>query len=666
MTKLTDDEVRTLVLARFGFAMKEHEQLSNQREKAQDTYYGRPMGNEIDGRSQVVSKVLMDTVEWAMPSFMRIFTTSQAVQFDPVGPEDEELAKQESMYVSHVLWKKNDGFMLIYSWLKDGLYQKVGYVKYWWEDQEKVEFPTYRGLSADQLSLLLQDLEQEGEVEVLEADIGHTAPGVNQTFDVKLKVNRKYGCLKVEPVPPNEIVVSGDCRGSIKKAKFAGHLTKKTRSDLREMGFSRVEVEKVTDFVFDSTALDQARDPQGTAPEEDDGVDWATTELNLLDCWTYVDADGDGHAELRHFLMHGDGFLVNEEADEIQLESWTPIPVPHQHAGIDYYDLVEDQQRVDTGLIRGLLDNTYFSQNQRLIYDKNTINVQMLQVNRPGGHIANDGPVVGSVMPVPVNEVASRLLPVIQYTQETIQRRTGVGDRTTGVDADVLAQSTKGAYMQAVGAANQRLEAIARVFAETGLSRLYLSMHKMLAKHQDWPEKFRIKKDWVTANPSEWQERADLTVSVGLGTTGKEEVRANLGTMAQVIEQAAQVPGLVQPQNVYNLVHRFQTELGFEAEEFITDPSSEEYQQWAQQQQPQPDPYVEGKKIEGQTKLQEKQIDSRDKAMDRAQDAALKITEMELDARVDLAKPGIGAELARGGGAPGNAGQRAAGQPPPA
>jgi hypothetical protein len=672
--KPDERELRALIEQRFGAAMTDHETLMLRRAKAMDYYYGRPLGNEIDGRAQVVTKDFMDTVEWEMPSYMRIFTTKDCVQFDAVGPEDEQLAKQETQYTSHVLWKQNDGFNIIYSWLRDGIMQVVGYVIYWWEVEEKVSTETYTGLTQDQLALVAQDLEGRGEYEIVEAETGHTAPGVPQTFDVKFKITSKKGRLCIEAVPPDEVVVSNDCKGSVKNAKFAGRIRKVTRSELLKQGYSRGDVEKVTDFTWNKNQVQTARDRDNQATHDDDGVDWATREFTLLDCFTDIDADGDGFAEKRHFVVHGDGFLENEECDEIQMCSWTKIPMQHQHQGLDTFDLTEDLQRTNTALTRGLLDNTYFSANQRLIYDKNTVNVSMLQVNRPGGHVANDGPPAGAVMPIPVNDVASRLLPVIQHVGETRTTRTGVGPLTNGADATVLADSTKGAYMDAKGAANQRIEATARIFAQNGLADLYQSIHKMLLKYQDWETKFKIRKDWVTVNPTEWKERASLTVSVGSGTASHEEVRQRLLLMKQTQQEVAAVPGLVQPQNAFALASRIQNELGFENENFITDPSSNEYKQFmAQASKTPPDPYIVGENIKAQTRLKEKQIDSRDKAMDRAQERDLTITKLEVDSGIDLALAGIGAEVAhsRAGradagaaSAPGPGGAGAAGEQP--
>ena len=644
MPKLTTDEQRAIIGKRLSDTLNSsYAELRNDREKALDFYHGRPMGNEQEGRAQVVSKDMMDTIEWMMPSLLRIFATKDAVQFDPVGPEDEELAKQETAYVTHVLWKKNPGFMLLYNWIKDALMQKVGYIKYWWEDEEKVCFDRYTGLTDEQLVLTLQELETQGELEIVGSEQDE-----NGTWSIKIRQKKKYGCAKIEVCPPEEIIVDSQCRADVKKAKFAGHLRKLTRSDLLQMGYTRKQVDAVTDYRHEITSEELARDTVNETLDDDkQGVDWATTELTLLECYTYLDVDDDGIAELRHYLMGGNEILENEEFPEIPLESWTPIPVPHRHVGLSIYDIMEDLQRIKTALQRGLLDNVYFTNAQRILYDKNVVDVGMLQINRPGGHVAVDGPVAGAAMPIPVNAMAGQLLPVIDYMDAVKETRTGVGRMTSGVDADVLAQSTKGAYVDAKSAANQRIEAIARIFAETGMSSLYGSLHRLLSRHQDWQTRFKLKSEWVTVNPTEWQERANMTVAVGLGNSSLDETRQNLSLMAAAQEKLRSGdPGLVQSKNMYALFRRVQAALGFENDEFATDPQSPEYAQYMQSQAGQKDPFVQGEEIKAQANMAGKQLDASIKREQLAQDRDLKITEMELDAGVDLAKAGIGAEVA--------------------
>lgn len=646
MSKLTEDEQRAIIGKRLSDTLStSNSELRQDREKALDFYYGRPMGNEIEGRAQVVSKDMMDTIEWMMPSLLRIFATKDAVQFDPVGPEDEELAKQETEYVTHVLWKKNAGFMLLYNWIKDGLMQKVGYIKTQWNDEKKISYDSYAGLSDEQLVLTMQSLQQDGEVDV----VGHSQEE-DGSHSIRVRIKKKYGCAKIDNVPPEEVIVDAKCRGTIKEANFVGHLRKLTRSDLIGMGYKRKDVTDLTDYRHDVHLETTARDTVNENIDQvQSGADWATYELTLLECYTYLDVDDDGMAELRHYLMGGNDILENEEFSDIPFDSWTPIPVPHRHVGLSIYDIMEDLQRIKTALQRGLLDNVYFTNNPRNVYDKTTIDVASLQINRPGGHVANNGPVLGSIMPMPVNPMAGQLLPVIDYMDNVKENRTGVGRMTSGVDADVLSQSTKGAYINAQSAANQRIEAIARIFAETGLSSLYASLHKLLSHHQDWETRFKLKSKWVTVNPTEWEERADLSVSVGLGNSSRDEVRQNLMTMASAQQQAAQVPGLIQPQDVYNLFVRIQTELGFEMAKFATDPSSDEYKQFIKSQ-PQPtDPntsFLQAQQLKSSSDLQGKQIDAAVKIRGQDKEQALGIAKLEVEGHVDLAKAGIGAELA--------------------
>lgn len=645
MAKMTDLQIRAYIDARVGRTLTTTDsELRVEREKALDAYYGRPMGNEIEGRAQVVSKDMMDTIEWMMPSLMRVFANRDSVQFDPVGPEDEMLAKQETAYVSHVLWKDNKGFILIHNWIKDALMQKVGYVKYNWDKSEKVRFESYDGLTDEQLMLTLQDLEQKGEVETIAQEQNEQG-----LWSCKFRVKKKYGCAKIENCQPDEVIVDSECRGDVKLAKLVGHMKKMTRSELMEMGYSRKEVEGLTSYTHsrnsgENLARDSVSESNG-GRDDDDEVEWASQELTLLECYTNLDVDDDGIAEMRRFLVPGEGILENDEWDETAFCSWTPLIIPHRHVGLSIYDIMEELQRIHTALKRGLLDNVYFTMNDRKAYNKNTVDIATLQINRPGGHVAVDGPPGMDIMSMPVNPMAQHLLPVIQYFEGVLESRTGVGRMTSGVDANVLAQATKGAYQDAQSAANQRIEMIARIFAETGLASLYSSLHKLLSRHQDWPARFKMRDKWTTVNPTEWEERANMTVSVGLGNANRQEVQQNLTFLATAQERAAMVPGLIQPQNVYEMFSRIQSELGFEGSNFITDPKSPEYQQFMANQQPQQDPYLQAEGLKSQTNLQKANIDAAVKTRGQDMEQATEIAKLEVGANVDIAKVGIGAEL---------------------
>jgi hypothetical protein len=98
--------------------------LSHERTDAMDYYLG-DMARDMpapDGRSRAVSTDVADTIEGLMPHLMDIFAGSdQVVRFEPVGPEDEAAAQQETDYVNHVFMQQNPGFMILYSFIKDAL-----------------------------------------------------------------------------------------------------------------------------------------------------------------------------------------------------------------------------------------------------------------------------------------------------------------------------------------------------------------------------------------------------------------------------------------------------------------------------------------------------------------------------------------------------------------
>ena len=83
-------------------------------------YLGEKFGNEIDGRSEIVTTDVRDTIEYIMPSLMRIFTTHNNIaEFEPQGPEDVEMAQQATDYVNYVFNKQNHGFQVLYDAFKD-------------------------------------------------------------------------------------------------------------------------------------------------------------------------------------------------------------------------------------------------------------------------------------------------------------------------------------------------------------------------------------------------------------------------------------------------------------------------------------------------------------------------------------------------------------------
>jgi len=255
---LDDDEILSMVEGEInGSSDYMDSEISSQREKAMEYFYGEPFGNEEEGRSQVVVTDVQDTLMWMMPSLMRIFTAGdKVVKFVPEGPEDEDVADQATKYVNHVFYKQNDGFMVLYNMFLDALMQKVGIVKHYWEDIEKTTTETYENLTNNEYNLLIQD-EKLDEIEHTETVVVKQAldPMTGQpveieeiSHDVTFVRSVMTGKVTVENVPPEEFLINRGAK-TLEDARFICHRSHKSKSDLLRMGYDADVIDSLPGYV---------------------------------------------------------------------------------------------------------------------------------------------------------------------------------------------------------------------------------------------------------------------------------------------------------------------------------------------------------------------------------------------------------------------------------
>ena len=604
--------------------------LSDQRSDAMDRYYGKKYGNEQEGRSQIVTRDVADVIEWIMPSLMKIFTSGdKVVQFEPQGPEDVDMARQSTDYINYVIMRQNPGFSIIYQWFKDALLQKNGIVKHYWDDSSETLREEYKNLTEDEFMSLLMD----DNVEVKQ----HTQNGGEEedemmsiqpqqiTHDVV--VNRTYedGQVRIEAVPPEEFLIDKYAK-TIDTARFVAHRVKKTKSELIEQGYPKSKIANV--FKNDEAdhkaerlsrfSYEQDQSPEG---DIDDGV-WVT------ECYLRVDYDNDGIAELRKVTKVGDELLDNEAVDSVPFSSLTPIPMPHKFYGLSIYDLISDLQLIKTTLMRNLLDNMYLTNNGRYEVVEGQVNLDDLMTSRPGGIVRVRTP--GAVNPLATPQLDQNSFNMLGYLDSIREERTGVSKQSMGLsEGGLKSHQTATGVGQVMTAAQQKIELIARIFAETGMKDLANSVYTLVQKFEK-PEKLvRLNNEWITMYPSEWKDKVDCTAQVGLGFGNKDMNLMHLGRLSQTIQMIAQHPAagmLLKPKNVYNLVAEQIKAMGMKnVDDFITDPGDQDVPQ-----QQGPSPEEQAKQQEAQLKQQELQV----KMQKIQQESELRQQEMQIDAQI--------------------------------
>ena len=528
---------------------------STDRVTLMDYYMGEEYGNEQEGRSQVVTTEVADTIEFIMPSLMRMFTqTDEFVKFMPRQPEDVEGAKQATSYANYVLNCQNNGFVVLHNFFKDALLQKLGVVKVYYDETEDMTEEEYTGLSDDELTLLLQDpaveivsqnTEESGEEGVDE--MGMPFSDYSVKHDVVIKRMSYGGMIKVDNIPPEEFLVSKRS-SSLEDADFDAHRTTMKVSDLIQMGYDRELVEKYAGYTeLDTTSEVQNRFQDVETTGETDSSDMSMRDVLVVEAYIKADYDDDGIAELRRVVTLGQGFEIveNDTFDHIPFACLSPILMPHRLIGRSIAELIMDLQLIKSTVLRQLLDNIYLTNNARVAAVEGQVNLDDLLNSRAGGIVRMRQPNAVQVLQPPM--VGQNAFSLLQYLDEIKEQRTGLSKASMGLDADALQSTTATAVAAQMSAAQGKIEMIARVFAETGVKQLFRLVLTLCLHHGKKEQMIRLNNKFVPIDPSNWKHEYDLSVNVGLGSGQTNEKMAFLAQMAQKQEQILLQTGVDNP-----------------------------------------------------------------------------------------------------------------------
>jgi GrpB-like predicted nucleotidyltransferase (UPF0157 family) len=547
-----------------------------QRKQALEAYLRQPYGNEVEGKSQIVTGEVAEAIDGALPSLVRIFTGSDnIVVFEPQGPRDEASAKQATDYCNWVFNRDNAGVAILHDWFKDALMQKNGIVKAYWENKEDITKERYFDLSDDELAMLMSD----ETMEIVEQDttefpiidpMGQPVidpmgmPVMGSTHNVVVQKKKKSGKVTIENVPPEEFLISKKAR-TIADSPFVAHRQMLTRSDLVAMGFNKKQVEGLQ--MGDALAYTPervARYSAGEQPYQTQTDDPAMQEIEVFECYVKTDMNGKGIAALtqvfyasNEILQDVDGKEMVEEVDYVPFHSICPIPIPHKFFGNSLADRTTDLQLIKTTITRQMLDNLYLTNNARVVAVEGQVNLDDLLTSTAGGVIRAKSQ--GAVQQLVVQNVAQAAFPMLQYLDTVQSKRTGVSDASQGLDPAILQNVTAAAVASMQQAGAGKIELMARIFAETGVKSLFQGILHLLCKYQDKARMVRMRGEFVEFDPRTWANQYDVSINVGLGAGNRQEQMAML---TMVLAKQEQLIAQYGPANPYVSPAQYRGTLG--------------------------------------------------------------------------------------------------------
>lgn len=605
MPRMDDSRLKAICEAKLNNALGwVGGKLSKERQLAMSYYRGDLFGNEQEGRSRVVSRDVAEAIDSVMPSLVKVFaTTDTMIVCQPRNPQDEAAAKQATDYLNWVFQQQPNGFDLLQTWIKDALLSKLGVVKSWWDESADVTTEEYEGLTRFQYVTLTAD----ENVEVVSvttrpaaasgpfADTALQAPqlppqmlppGVadNLSYDCVIKRTNKSGRVRIAAVPPEEFLT--DRRAvSLKEATFCAHRSRRTVTELIEMGYPKRIVQNLPgadELDFNTEVLTRFAD-EDEMPQNGDELDESMRHVWVAECYLKVDYDGNGIAEWRKVVLAGSGgyqILEHGPCDGHPFSAWTPNKMPHKLYGESLADKTMDLQLIKSTVWRQCLDGMYFNNAPQLVVVEGQANMDDVLTRRPGGVIRARSP--GAVTPLPVQDVSQPAFAMINYLDAVREARTGIRRFSSGLDADALnpySGTATGARL-VEDSSQDRIMLLARNFAEQGLKLLFERLLELTCKHQDRPTTVRLRGTWVDIDPTTWATKMDMTVMVGLGTGNRDTQVGQLITMLTQIDQPiVQLQGglagpLLTATQIYNKLAKLVEAMGYRnVDAFYSDPA---------------------------------------------------------------------------------------------
>lgn len=571
--------------------------LSQVRQENFNYYMGKPYGDEREGFSKFVTREVMESIEWALPSVLRVFLSGdKIVTFDPVDEEDEPGAAQETEVARYYITKANAGgqgsFVPLHHWMKDALMYPNGYIKVYVDEKSTRDVGKVSGIN----SMGLASLANDSEVTLLEQQervINEGTPEQETVYDLKIRTQKKIKQIRIDPIPGEECLVDNDCTSpNLDDADFVCHRVRKTFTALVNEGCDPELLETVglgEDHQWNDERTNRLF-YEDEDPDSQDEDDVSMRQFWVHECTVFVDFDGDGLAERRFVKLIGDRVFANEETSYQPIISMSSILMAHKHTGMPFADLIKDLQLLGSTLTRQLLDNVYAQNIRRKIFSEEALTedgaTMEAMLNRNSEFIPVRGLPQNAFAPEISHSIVAEILPVIKHVDESRKPRTGVAPEL-GIEANALQEVRQEVFNNVLERGSQRIEMLTRVFSETGFRQLMLKVHQLLRTHQDLGRALKIRDKWVHVDPQSWRQRTDVTVNVGLGHNTKHQQLALINDLLAKQKEVAGY-GLADLRRVHNALDKYisAANLG-DVREYFVDPESSDFKP---PEPPPPDP----------------------------------------------------------------------------
>tara|TARA_R110002074_G_scaffold102490_2_gene221478 strand:- start:16 stop:2049 length:2034 start_codon:yes stop_codon:yes gene_type:complete len=598
-TSLDDEQIVSIVDTNIRRSIGYYDsEISSERRKVMQYYSAALPRPAHDGNSKYVSQDVYDAVESMKAALLETFSTgNKTMRFAPQNVDDVATAEVCTEYTDYVLHRQNNLFEVMQTVIHDGLIARAGICKVFWDVQSESSVEYIEGLTEEELDALLAD--ENVEIEELEQD----EMGM---FTGDLLVTRDTSQVRVEAVAPEEFLIEPQAK-SLESVTFCAHRTKKTISDLLEMGYD----EDVVASIADNEDTDFDGDPEILARFDDLGSDQfnsvkgyqrQTRQVTVIEAYIELDVEGTGTSDLYRVVKCSNVLLEKEKVQRRPFVAFVPLPVPHAFHGNNFGEKLLGIQNARTVLTRSILDHAMVTNNPRYTVVKGALtNPRELIDNRVGGIVNVTRP--DAINPMPQASLNPYVFQTIQMLDEDKEDTSGVSRLSQGLNKDAISKQNSAAMVEQLATmSQQRQKIIARNFANNFLKPLFSLVYQLVVENESEEKIVELAGRYVNVNPSKWADKRDVQVEFNLGYGDQETMVQKYLAFHTLLSTDPSLGQMYSPENKYKMLGVIFEKSGIKnIADFLTDPATIP--------PPQPDPAQEMQMqmAQKQLELQERQ-----------------------------------------------------------
>lgn len=638
--------------------------LEDRRATAIRAYMGEPYGDEVEGRSQAVTRDVSEVVDFMAVGILdTIIASGKAVQFEsepepdpnqpppqpqmapqqpqgqpgpiagtpapqagqPQGAPPQELpapppapvmvnyGEEATAAIQYGFMRQQKGYRILHDALKAGLLEKSGIVKTYAEmqpaihEEREVLGGMIEGTEPDENGDASPHIQGVPVISATPMDEGwqEGMPALMWKATLAHPQPPKFFDVAI----PNEFFRVAPDAIDLDDAIYVGERTPKTMSDLVKLGYDPEVLEALWSSAPGDTIVEQARDAERSQSRLSVGQRTGADKLLWLDEeYPLYDLDGDGIAERLFVHRIGHTVLKVMPISEQPYSLWSPFPMQHRLIGQSMADKTMDIQRIRSVLMRQALDSLYISNSPRTLIDESSITVDTIDdilTVRPGGLIRYRGT---APAPLAQDDTSATAFQGMEMMSAERESRTGVTRQSQGLNPDATNHTATGMAMLMANSSQIQLYVV-RNFAEMLVAQMFAKRYRLM-RELGQPFRMKVEGKYKTIDPAKWPEEIDMTINVGLGTGNKDQKLQYrmqlLGVQQQIIAGGLPIVG---PEEVYQNVKGLVEDSGIGvASDYIKDPAT------VGPQPPRPDPAMA--KAQGDAMLaQQKEQNAHDQAM---------------------------------------------------